>query len=116
MNNIIIIDSIVVIVVMIETEQVENGSFQNQTESPLGRRLPRRAGRQGPPHWEGLKPRSTPRGNPKAAGLQRQSLFRARKLELASIARRTASELSESATKELALAEYMQTLMLGHSH
>ena len=87
MNNIIIIDSIVVIVVMIETE---NGSFQNQTESPLARRLPRRAGRQGPPLWEGLEPRSTPRGNPKAAGLQRQSLFRARKLELASRARRTA--------------------------
>ena len=55
MNNIIIIDSIVVIVVMIEIEQVENGSFQNQTESPLARRLPRRAGRQGPPLWEGLK-------------------------------------------------------------
>ena len=67
MNNIIIIDSIVVIVVMIEIEQVENSSFQNQTESPLVRRLPRRAGRQGPPLWEGLKPRSTPRGNPKAA-------------------------------------------------
>ena len=51
MNNIIIIDSIVVIVVMIEIEQVENGSFQklNQTESPLARRLSRRAGRQGPP-------------------------------------------------------------------
>ena len=46
MNNIIIIDSIVVIVVIIEIEQVENGSFQNQTESPLARRLPRRAGRQ----------------------------------------------------------------------
>ena len=91
MNNIIIIDSIVVIVVMIDIEEVENGSFQNQTESPLARRLPRRAGRQGPPLWEGLKPRSTPRGNPsKAAGLQRQSLFRARKLELASRARRTA--------------------------
>ena len=90
MNNIIIIDSIVVIVVMIETEQIENGSLQNQTESPLARRLPRKAGRQGPPLWEGLKPRSTPRGNPKAAGLQRQSLFRARKLELASRARRTA--------------------------
>ena len=42
MNNIIII---VVIVVMIEIEQVENGSFQNQTESPLARMLPRRAGR-----------------------------------------------------------------------
>ena len=55
MNNIIIIDSIVVIVVMIEIEQVENGSFQNQTESPLARRLPRLAGRQGPPLWEGLK-------------------------------------------------------------
>ena len=55
MNNIIIIDSIVVIVVMIEIEQVENGSFQNQTESPLARRLPRKAGRQGPPLWEGLK-------------------------------------------------------------
>ena len=86
MNNIIIIDSVVVIVVMIEIEQVEIGSFQNQTESPLARRLPRRAGRQGPQLLEGLKPR----GNPKAAGLQRQSLFRARKLELASIARRTA--------------------------
>ena len=55
MNNIIIIDSIVVIVVMIEIEQVENGSFQNQTESPLARRLPRRAGRQGPLLWESLK-------------------------------------------------------------
>ena len=55
MNYVIIIDSIVVIVVMIEIEQVENGSFQNQTESPLARRLPRRAGRQGPPLWEGLK-------------------------------------------------------------
>ena len=54
MNNIIIIDSIVVIVVMIEIEQVESGSFQNQTESPLARRLPRKAGRQGPPLWEGL--------------------------------------------------------------
>ena len=55
MNNIIIIDCIVVIVVMIKIEQDENGSFQNQTESPLARRLPRRAGRQGPPLWEGLK-------------------------------------------------------------
>ena len=55
MNKIIIIDSIVVIVVMIEIEQVENGSFHNQTESPLARRLPRRAGRQGRPLWEGLK-------------------------------------------------------------
>jgi hypothetical protein len=51
-ENIIIIDSIVVIVVMNEIEQVENGSFQNQTESPLARRLPRRAGRLGPPLWE----------------------------------------------------------------
>ena len=55
MNNIIVIDSIVVIVVVIEIEQVENGSFQNQTESLLARRLPRRAGRQGPSLWEGLK-------------------------------------------------------------
>ena len=111
MNNIIIIHTIVVIVVMVEIEQVENGSFQNQSESPLARKLPRRAGRQGPPLWEGLKPLSTPRGNPKAAGLQRQSLFRARKLELASRARRSASELSESATKELeTLAEYMPNL------
>ena len=43
MNIIIIIASIVVIVVMIEIEQVENGSFQNQTESPLARRLPQAA-------------------------------------------------------------------------
>ena len=113
MNNIIIIDSIVVIVVMIEIEQVENGSFQNQTESPLARRLPRRASRQGPPLCEGLKPRSTPRET-----LKRQVCSGNRCFVPESSSWRAELEglLSESATKELALAEYMQTLMLGHSH
>ena len=78
MNNITIIYIIVVIVVMSEDgriEQADNGSFQNQTEGPVLRGLLRRANKEVLPLWESLKEKkSAPRGNPRAAGLKRQSL------------------------------------------
>ena len=104
MNNITIICIIVVIVVMSESgrsEQAENGSFQNQTEGPVSCGLLRRASKEVLPLWEGLKQRSAPRGNPRAAGLKRQSLNRARKVNLTSRIRRTASDFSVIANKEL---------------
>ena len=67
MNNITIIYIIVVIIVMSE----ENGLSQNQTEGPVSRGLPRRASKEVMPLWEGLKQRSVPRGNPKAAGFKK---------------------------------------------
>ena len=67
MNNIIIIYIIVIIVVMSE----ENSLFQNQTEGPVSLGLPRRASKEVLPLWEGLKQRSAPRGNPKAAGFKK---------------------------------------------
>ena len=73
MNNITIIYINVVIIVTSEgrpSEQAENGSFLNQAEGPVSCGLPRRAIREGPPLWEGLKQRSAPRGNPKAASLK----------------------------------------------
>ena len=77
MNNITIIYIIVVIVMSEEgrIEQADNGSFQNQTESPVLRGLLRRANKEVLPLWESLKEKkSAPRGNPRAAGLKRQSL------------------------------------------
>ena len=78
MNNITIFYIIVVIVVMSEvgrSEQADNGSFQNQTEGPVLRGLLRRANKEVLPLWESLKEKkSAPRGNPRAAGLKRQSL------------------------------------------
>ena len=114
MNNITIICIIVVIVVMSEdgrSEQAENGSFRNQTESPVSRGLPRRASKEVLPLWEGLKQRSAPRGNPKAGGLKRQSLNRARNIKLTGRIRRIASDFSEIASKELeSLAQHMPNL------
>ena len=114
MNNITII-CIIVVIVMSEdrrSEKAENGSFRNQTEEGLvytgyGEELAKRYCH----FWKGLKQRSAPRGNPKAGSLKRQSLNRARNIKLTGRIRKTASDFSEIANKELeSLAQHMPNL------
>ena len=109
MNNITIIYIIVVIFVMSEDgtiEQADNGSFQNQTEGPVSRGLLRRANKEVLPLWESLKEKkkSAPRGNPRAAGLKRQSLnLSSRRVEFKGLHQITSKELES-------LAQHMPNL------
>ena len=83
MTNITIIYINVVIIVMNEgrrSKQPENSSFLNQEENPVSHGLPRKAMRGN----NNLGRLETKEGNPKAAGLKRQSLNRVRKIELTS--------------------------------
>ena len=90
-------------------EQANNGSFRNQTEGPVSRGLPRRANKEVLPLWDSLEKKSAPRGYPKAVGLIEEAIVKS--IKLTSRIRRTASYLSEIASKELeSLAQHMPNL------